>query len=764
MKKIVISFLMMGFLLVGGTLKAQVPIAMPNASFEQWTNHSGYNVTVLVFPINIYQAYTTPTGWDYLSYPVNETVSMMGMNININTSVPIVLSSSDTAGAPDGSTAVRLQTLMLSDIVNSTVLSMAGSSIDPSLTQQVIPSILSTGAVDIDALIPILSDVLTDTGDIMTMLPTLLAMDVNDFISGGLPLGGLRPGVLTGSYKYESATEGDNGGVVMVGTKYNTTLHKREIVGVGFNIGLTDTGVYTPFEVVYAPLSDLVPGAASPAPDSLVVLLVSSASTNMQQGSVLWLDNLMLWSAPDTCADIIGLMAMADIHEAMVTWSVADQADSFELEYGPHGFVPGNGTVVATTGTAYALSGLEAGTGYDVYVRSLCNDTTYGESSMTQFATGDDTCSHVVAFTAVADIHEAVLNWSVYGTVAGYEMEYGYSGFAHGSGTVETPEGTTMTLTGLEANTWYDVYLRTVCTDSVYGEWSMTGFQTGADTCAAVIDLGLQYSVADTLGSVPEATIVWSGSSQPDHWEVEYGLQGFELGSGIVVTTEEERFDIFQLEESHSLLPNRWYDFYIISACGGGVYGVEDSVHYLSLCAEVTDLAAVGSEEDLSVTDDDLIAGYGVSWTDTADAGSWEVVYGHEGTRESVIVDTTYFELPPLEPETEYYVSISAHCGEGNLGRAANTSLTTMPLPTVGIRTTESELLVVKPNPAMGRCTATLANGNAAEFRLYSLDGRLLQTIAGNGGVVEVELPSKGVFFLQATTTVGTVTRKVVSR
>ena len=149
--------------------------------------------------------------------------------------------SADAVAVPDGSNAVKLQTLMISDIVNSTVLSLAGSSIDTSLTSQVIPSILSTGQVDIDALIPIISNLLSGGGDLLSMLPTLLAMDVNDFITGGISLGGLRPGRLTGSYKFHSAVEGDNGGTIMLGTHYNTTTHQRDIVGLGINLAMIDT-------------------------------------------------------------------------------------------------------------------------------------------------------------------------------------------------------------------------------------------------------------------------------------------------------------------------------------------------------------------------------------------------------------------------------------------------------------------------------------------------------------------------------------------
>ena len=65
-------------------------IAIPNGSFENWSNGSGYSVTVLFFPLSVYSSYTYPTGWNYPTYPVNQTVTYSGMNVNVNTNLPLL--------------------------------------------------------------------------------------------------------------------------------------------------------------------------------------------------------------------------------------------------------------------------------------------------------------------------------------------------------------------------------------------------------------------------------------------------------------------------------------------------------------------------------------------------------------------------------------------------------------------------------------------------------------------------------------------------
>ena len=681
MKKIIVLFAL-GIVFwsasLQGTLSAQTTMAIPNGSFEQWTSHSGYSVSALFLSVPVYDTFSTPSVWNYPSYPVNETVSLMGFSVNINTNVPLIRSFRETGAVPAGSKAVKLQTFMLDDIVNQTVLSLAGDNIDTSITQRVIPSILTTGVVNIDAFIPLISNLMSGTGGLSAMLPTLLAVDVNDYITGGLALGDFRPGLLTGSYKYHSAVGGDNGAVMLLGTHYNTTTHQRDIVGGGLNLALTDTGVFVPFEVEYQPLSVLTPGAQNIAPDSLIVLLFSSASNDMQQGSYICLDNLMLWPAPETCADITYLAAVPQIHEAMVSWNVSDVADSFEIEYGPAGFVHGSGTQAVSSVATYTLSGLVANVAYDVYVRSLCSDT-------------------------------------------------------------------------------------------VYGEWSGTQFITFPDTCATVLELAL---VTEENDGVPHTVLTWSGSLEPEYWEIEYGPQGFQLGDGIRATRATPSFAIYQIEESGSLLPNTWYDFYVRSVCANyeGAhelwYGGWDVAHYRTHCATVSALTV--NDDNTSVTADNQMAGYTVTWIDTTGTALWGVNYGIYSAENPdnwgtyVEVDTTYFELPPLAPDGQYTVEVTALCAEDNYGAGAMTTFTTPSLS--GIEGADAMSLTVSPNPAQGQCEVCIADGKPVVLELYSLDGRLLQAVRAVGNNVVLSLPSQGIFLLRATTTAGTTTCKIVSQ
>lgn len=664
-------------LMMQGAIHAQTQMTVPHGSFEQWTSHTGYSVSVMGMSLPVYDSYSTPTGWGYLAYPVNETFNVFGSTtVTVNTSLPLIKVSQETGSVPDSNKALKLQTFMLNEIVTGLVYTLAAPNLDTMLTQTVFPSIMLTGTVNMDSLIPIVTSLLANIDSVEDMLVGLAETDVNNLITGGIALGSFVPSRLTGSYKYHSGDSVDNGGVLMLGTHYNTTTHRREVVGGGLNIALTDAANYTPFTVDYMSLHELDASYAEQAPDSLIILLVSSASENREQGSYLCVDNLRLWQ------------------------------DS--------------------TGTELP-----------------------------------DTCASIVGLTATPDIHEAELNWGTTDAVDGYELEYGAAGFAQGSGTMMYPTGNTASLSGLAANTAYDVYVRTVCNATTYSDWASVSFTTQPDTCASISSLGAVH-IDGYDGSFPLFELQWHGTSLPDHWEVEYGPQGFVLGSGTVVETGGNSFAIYELEQQGMLQPNTWYDFYVRSVCEGDVYGDWDSVHYRTFCATVEDLEVDLSNAVVTVND---VSGVVVKWQDTTDTEQWMVRYYccNDAENEHVeYVDTTVFNMPPLTPGISYSVFVSSLCGQDNYGEELCAKFVTPMLE--GIAEADASTLSVSPNPANGRCVVSLADNTPAELKLYGTDGRLLQTVVYKGAPIELQLPSQGVYLLQATTATGTSVRKIVNK
>lgn len=408
-RKILVSLSLLCAVLAFRPTYGQSTFSVPNGGFENWTSHPGYGVTVLFFQLPVFSDFSSPTDWNYMSYPVNKTLSYSGLSFNVNTDVPLLKVSQETSGAAQGNSSLALHTFMLSDIINSTVYSLAESSIDSSLTSMVVPTVLTTGAFDLDHFLPIMDDVLANMGSLSQLLAAFGDEDVNYYVDGGIALNGFTPDRLQGRYKYTSATSGDNGGIFLLGTKFNPTTHRREIVGGGYNVDLTDNSSYTPFQVDYMSLHEIDSTYAEIEPDSLVIMLVSSANNHRQHGSILYLDALQLSQGeivePDTCQTPYNFTVLAvDTTTAHVSWlpSTSEIDGTWEFEYGIQGFGHGTGVTLTPNVNEVNLTGLQPGTTYDCYVRLLCGEDLYGDWAMLTFQT-DTVPAATVDSTGICD-------------------------------------------------------------------------------------------------------------------------------------------------------------------------------------------------------------------------------------------------------------------------------------------------------------------------------------------------------------------------
>ena len=360
---------------------------IPNNSFENWSTGQAYSVMNM---ITLFNAYDYPTSWNYLKYPVNESISLYGMPITVNTNIPLVKASAETGTVPDGQKALKIESFMLSDIITQTAYPLVSSYLDSSLTNMVFPTLLSTGETDLNKVMLLLSTIIENITNESLLMAALVNLDINEYISGGIALNGLVPAQLKGSYKYQSGTGGDQGGIIYFGTKYNPTTHHREVVGGGGVLDLSDVSTYQPFAIDYTPIHDILPEQPLTTPDSLVVILLSSASLTAQQGSALFLDNLMLASAapedPDTCFDVQNI-TITGISENSVSLHWDDVSNLYEGEYGPAGFVIGTGTTLNLTTNTTTLTGLTPNTDYGFHLRAVCGDNLFSNWTSITFHT-----------------------------------------------------------------------------------------------------------------------------------------------------------------------------------------------------------------------------------------------------------------------------------------------------------------------------------------------------------------------------------------
>ncbi|MBR1799130.1 MAG: fibronectin type III domain-containing protein [Bacteroidales bacterium] len=173
-------------------------------------------------------------------------------------------------------------------------------------------------------------------------------------------------------------------------------------------------------------------------------------------------------------------------------------------------------TYSATT-HPFTIGGLNSGVTYSVIVRAMCGSTNEVEGSWSdtpvQFTT--EVCQPVT-FLTVSNITSstATVSWTAPNAQSNqFELNWGYSGFPVGSGSLQTVTGTTYTITGLTADVAYEVYVRNLCTGDIYSNWSagreFTTAQGGNETYYTIT----VNSNDNTMGSVSGGGRYLSGTT-----------------------------------------------------------------------------------------------------------------------------------------------------------------------------------------------------------------------------------------------------------
>lgn len=131
---------------------------------------------------------------------------------------------------------------------------------------------------------------------------------------------------------------------------------------------------------------------------------------------------------------------------------------------------------------SHTFSGLTPATTYNIRVQALCgmHGDIPGEWSEPLTVT-TTTCQPVVGVT-VSNIsgNSATVGWTPIANGNGtWQVEYGLRGFSRGEGVSVTTTYNPHTITGLEPNTAYDIYVASVCAEGVLSTYSdSTGFTT----------------------------------------------------------------------------------------------------------------------------------------------------------------------------------------------------------------------------------------------------------------------------------------------
>lgn len=152
-------------------------------------------------------------------------------------------------------------------------------------------------------------------------------------------------------------------------------------------------------------------------------------------------------------------------------------AETWQVQYGPKGFVAGSGTGLTVTENSAMINGLLSTNQYDFYVRTVCDATTFSAwIGPVAAGTTIGSCAAPQNGTALRNATTpttATVSWTAAaGTSNDFEVQYGNTGFSVGTGTMLTATMPTVTIPGLLTSVGYDFYVRTNCSATSSSTWA----------------------------------------------------------------------------------------------------------------------------------------------------------------------------------------------------------------------------------------------------------------------------------------------------
>ena len=297
-----------------------------------------------------------------------------------------------------------------------------------------------------------------------------------------------------------------------------------------------------------------------------------------------WGDTIVFTTA--VCPDVTGLGTRnVTANSVDVYWNPDPMAQQWIIEYGFHGFDLGTGTQVTTSLTTYTINGLMDDMEYDFRVRAVCGDNWQSEGWATTSATtleGGVPCDAPTAVNAVVAGNAATVSWTANTGNLSFVLEYGTRGFALGSGTTVNATASPVTISNLDYETAYDVYVKANCADNTSSAWStVASFTTeaqGSEDCDPVTDL------AATNVTESAALLTWTPGNSGDEWEVV-----LTTAAGATVSENSTTERQFQL---NGLTPGTAYVAKVRTVCGDGQYSTFASVSFTTNSVGIADVTA----------------------------------------------------------------------------------------------------------------------------------------------------------------------------
>ena len=321
----------------------------------------------------------------------------------------------------------------------------------------------------------------------------------------------------------------------------------------------------------------------------------------------------------------------------------------YEVEYGPEGYTPGTGTLLSTTDTFITITGLNASTGYDFYVRTICNSN---ETAPWSFVTNFRTVCGIFNLPYMEDFER-------YGSGYSYGIDPCWTKGTNSTTAYPYPYSTNA-ITGQRSLYFYAYQPSSATSTPYYSYAALPEFTAGVDS----LELSFKMRRYSTVSNYYTSLVVVGVMTDPADISTFVGVDTIDLHNEAASSVH----DIMVTFENYTGTGNH-IAFYapVPPLYGSGSYTynyayIDDvNVNLVSPCGRPYGLT--GAVASNSIT---------LDWTDTIGATQWQIEYGPAGfqlgTGTTLNVTTHPYTITGLTPSTFYDVYVRSFCANGALG------------------------------------------------------------------------------------------------
>ncbi|MDG4949375.1 fibronectin type III domain-containing protein [Weeksellaceae bacterium KMM 9724] len=381
-----------------------------------------------------------------------------------------------------------------------------------------------------------------------------------------------------------------------------------------------------------------------------------------------------------------------------------------------YGFIDYDSTNFMT----HSLGELNPGTQYDVYVKTMCEESWDNLSDWIQTSFTTEAPAQCLApqSAEASDItpHTANISWTGGSAAEAWIIAYGVAPYTPMESDEELVIGNAQyLLERLEADTEYEFYIRTACDEDLenLSDWLFITFTTeAAEPCLAPETIDVT-EITET-----SAQVSWSAGSQ-EYWFVSYGESPFEPSGDVTMVSGNPSISLDNLE------PGTSYDVHIQSICND----FDTASEWTTVTFTTTSTEPEPEECDIpygvalnriSPTSATFVAGNSVwHYQGSANrAGRPLRPYPMYGMNDMTVPHTQH----RLVPAFDYDVWIRTICEDGTFSPWAGPFY----LPTYEDASRRTPDMILSPNPAVAM--VSISKVDARTIEVFDMNGSHIKT------------------------------------